>query len=99
MKLLGRFEDLQYVSVLRNGPAIVEQAYLDASLVDQAELCSGSIAEVVGLPWIRVCNGLSLNSEPGVPPFFTTWSYSGTWAAVAHNKLAYVGLNIAASAK
>jgi zeaxanthin glucosyltransferase len=78
---------------------MVERARLDALIVDQAELCSGSIAEVAGLPWISVCNGLSLNSEPDVPPFFTTRSYSGTWAAVVRNRLAYAGLNIASTSK
>jgi len=93
MKLLGRFEDLRYQIVLKNGPALVERADLKAMLVDQAEFCGGSIAEAAGLPWVSVCNGLSLNSEPDVPPFLTSWSYSGTWAAAARNKLAYAALN------
>jgi MGT family glycosyltransferase len=95
LKLLGRFEDLRYEAVLRHGPALVERARLDAMIVDQAEACSGSLAEAAGLPWVSVCNGLSLNSEPGVPPCLTAWSYSETRAAVTRNKLAYAGLNIA----
>lgn len=94
LKLLGRFEDLRYEAVLRHGPALVERAHLDAMIVDQAEACSGSVAEAAGLPWVSVCNGLSLNSEPGVPPCLTAWSYSETWTAVTRNKLAYAGLNI-----
>jgi zeaxanthin glucosyltransferase len=95
LKLLGRFEDLRYEAVLRHGPALVEQARLDAMIVDQAEACSGSVAEAAGLPWVSVCNGLPLNSEPGVPPCLTAWSYSEKRAAVTRNKLAYAGLNIA----
>ncbi len=95
LKLLGRFEDLRYEDILRHAPAMVERDRLDATIVDQAEACSGSVAEAAGLPWVSICNGLSLNSEPGVPPCLTAWSYSETWTAMTRNKLAYAGLKIA----
>ncbi len=78
---------------------MVKLAHLDAMIVDQADACSGSIAELVGLPWVNVCNGLPLNSEPAVPPYFTVWPYRETWAALARNKLAYACLEIAWTSK
>lgn len=97
MRLQARFDELRYEAILRKGPGLVEQARLDALIVDQAEACSGSVAEVTGLPWVSVCSGLCLNSEPYVPPFFTSWSYSESWWAVRRNQLAYAGLKLAAT--
>jgi MGT family glycosyltransferase len=95
MRLEGRFDELRYEAILSKGPVLVREAKLDGLIVDQAEACSGSLAEAAGLPWVSVANGLCLNSEPFVPPFFTSWSYSESPFAVARNRLAYVGIKLA----
>lgn len=95
MRLQGRFDELRYSGILAKAPAMVKQARLQALIVDQAEACSGSVADATGLPWISVCSGLCLNSEPRVPPFFTGWNYSDSRWAVTRNKLAYAGMRLA----
>ncbi|MES1256846.1 MAG: nucleotide disphospho-sugar-binding domain-containing protein [Acidobacteriota bacterium] len=95
MQLQGRFDELRYDCLLKNGPRLVEQDGVDMMIVDQAEACGGSIAEAARLPWVSVCNGLCLNSEPSVPPFFSSWGYSDSSWAVARNRLAYAALGLA----
>jgi MGT family glycosyltransferase len=92
MRLQGRFDELRYEVILQKGPELVTRAKLDGLIVDQAEACSGSVADATGLPWVSVANGLCMNSEPLVPPFFTSWSYSANWFAIARNRLAYAGI-------
>lgn len=95
MKLQGRFDELRYEGILSQGPALVRQASVDGLIIDQAEACTGSVADHAGLPWVSVCSGLCPNSELGVPPFFTSWSYSRSWAAILRNRLGYAGMSIA----
>jgi zeaxanthin glucosyltransferase len=96
LRLQGRIDELRYEAVLRTSPAAVRAAKLDGMIVDQAEACSGSIAEAAGLPWVSVASGLCMNSEPGVPPLFTCWSYHDNFFAVARNRLLYATLELAA---
>lgn len=95
MKLQGKFDNLRYNGILRKGPALVEQAGIDGLIVDQAEACSGSVAEAVRLPWVSVCNGLCLNAEPTIPPFFSAWQYSNHPFAVARNRSMNAAMKIA----
>jgi MGT family glycosyltransferase len=95
MRLQGRIDELRYEAVLRTSPAAVKEAKLDGMIVDQAEACSGSIAEAAGLPWVSVACGLCMNAEPRVPPLFTSWSYDGNFCALVRNRLLYAGLELA----
>jgi zeaxanthin glucosyltransferase len=95
MLLQGRFDELRYEAILRQGPALIERTNMDLLIVDGAEACSGSVAEVTGRPWVSVSSGLALNWEDAVPPFFTTWNYSTSSWAIARNRLAYAGLTVA----
>ena len=95
MRLQGRFDELRYEAILSKGPALVRQAKIDSLIVDQADACSGSVAEQAGLPWVSVANGLCLNSEPHVPPFFTSWSYSESSVSLIRNRIAYAGIKLA----
>jgi MGT family glycosyltransferase len=95
MRLQGRLDELRYEAVLRNAPGLVKAAGLDGMIVDQAEACSGSIAEAAGLPWVSVSSGLCMNTEPGVPPLFTVWSNgAGAWPLL-RNRAAHAALEVA----
>ncbi len=96
MRLQGRVDELRYEAVLRNAPGLVQAARLDGMIVDQAEACSGSIAEAAGLPWVNVASGLCMNTEPGVPPLFTLWSNHADAWRLLRNRTAHAGLEIAA---
>ena len=69
--------------ICRDLPEAVQRAGIDALLVDQTEPAGGSVAELLGLPFITICNALILNRDPYVPPPFTPWSYQkSAWARV-----------------
>jgi zeaxanthin glucosyltransferase len=95
LRLHGKFDELRYEGILGKGPAAIERAGVEALIVDQAEPCSGSLAERAGLPWVSVANGLAMNSEPAVPPIFTSWSYSESPLAIARNRMVYQGMRFA----
>lgn len=95
MKLQGKFDKLRYEAILSKGPALIKATSIDSLIVDQAEACTGSVADMLGLPWAGVCSGLCPNSEPAIPPFFTSWTYSDTRLARLRNRLGYTGMKIA----
>jgi zeaxanthin glucosyltransferase len=96
MRAQGRFDELRYNAILRKGPELVRRAGLEGVIVDQAEACSGSVAEVMGLPWVSIASALSMNIEPSVPLLFTTWGYSQNRFAILRNRLVYSVLELAA---
>lgn len=96
LRAQGRFDELRYEAILTKGPDLVRRAALDGIIVDQAEACSGSVAEVTRLPWVDVSSALSMNVEPAVPLLFTTWAYSENPIALLRNRLTYRILDLAA---
>lgn len=92
MTIQGRFDYLRYRAILTQLPPLLQELRPDGMIVDQAEACSGSVAEMATLPWVSVASGLCLNSEPLVPPFFISWPYSQSRLSAARNQLAYAGL-------
>ena len=71
----------------REVPEALKLAGIEALLVDQVTRGGGTIAEKLNLPFITVCNALLINREPGVPPYFSYWSYSQTWQARLRNQM------------
>jgi zeaxanthin glucosyltransferase len=96
MRLQMQFDYLRFQGILEQGPRAVKEARIDTMIVDQAEACSASVADVCTLPWVSVCNGLALNREPQIPPYFTPWSYRPTLVATLRNELAYTVSNLVA---
>lgn len=75
---------------LRDAPWEIEKAGIDALLVDQMEAAGASVADLLNLPYITVCNALMLNKEVGVPPPFTGFSFSRSLLARLRNWTGYV---------
>jgi len=63
--------------ILRSGFEAVKECRLDALLVDQADLASGSVAEVLGLPFVSLSFFPPVYLSDTNPPFIHTWSGRG----------------------
>lgn len=69
------------VMLLSKAPDALKAAGVEALLVDQISPAGGTTAQFLNIPFVTVCSALVTNQEPGVPPFFTNWSYnSRSWA-------------------
>jgi MGT family glycosyltransferase len=60
---------------LRDLPAVVRDEGIDALLVDQVNPAAGTVAEIIGLPFAKVCNALALNRDPNCPPAVLPWKF------------------------
>lgn len=76
-------------AVCRDAPAAITREGIDALLVDQMEPAGGTVAEHLGLPFITICNALTINRDPVAPPPFTDWTYRTGWTARARNRVGY----------
>ena len=61
--------------VLRDAPQAFRDAGVEGVVVDQVSPAGASVAQVLGLPFVIVCNALALNVEPGLPPPVFPWPY------------------------
>jgi UDP:flavonoid glycosyltransferase YjiC (YdhE family) len=75
--------------LLRDAPKAIEEAGIEALLVDQASFGGGTVADFLDVPFISVCCALMLNRETGVPPINTTWQYSPAWWAQLRNRIGH----------
>jgi zeaxanthin glucosyltransferase len=58
--------------VLRDAPAAVREARVDALLVDEADM-SGTVAEHLGLPFVSIAIVPPMNHDDRLPPFCFGW--------------------------
>ncbi len=84
-----RFYDYAEV-FLQEASEAVQNAKVDALLVDQVEVYGGTIAERLSLPFITIASALPFNPESGVPPLFTGWTYSPSPFARLRNVGGYI---------
>ncbi|MBD1889722.1 glycosyltransferase [Coleofasciculus sp. FACHB-SPT9] len=79
------FQQQLNAALLRDAPGAIEEAGVEALLVDQVIPVRGTLAEFLDIPLIEVCNALIENPDDTIPPFFTTWSYNPAWWARLRN--------------
>jgi zeaxanthin glucosyltransferase len=72
--------------VLRDGPAAVKAAGVDAMLVDEADM-AGSVAEKLGLPFVSIACFPPLVRESTIPPFCFGWRYDAGWLGRVRNRV------------
>lgn len=77
------------VMICRDAPAAIQDAGIQALLVDQMEPAGGAVAEHLGLPFVTVCNALAINREPVIPPAFAPWLFRDAWWARLRNRVGY----------
>ena len=74
---------------LSEGPTAITATSVDVLLVDQLMFEGGTVAELLGIPFITVCNSLLMNVEAGVPPYVLPWSYNISRWAYWRNQLGH----------
>jgi UDP:flavonoid glycosyltransferase YjiC (YdhE family) len=87
LKFTVRWLQQETAMFFREAPEALKVAGVEALLVDQVTTGGGTIAQKLNLPFITVCNALLINRELGVPPYFTSWSYSQAWWARLRNQM------------
>jgi len=60
---------------LRDMPAVIRAHGIEGLLVDQVNPAAGTVAEIAGLPFVKVANALALNRDPACPPAVLPWRY------------------------
>ena len=78
---------------LDDGPDRLRAAGLDLLLIDEVCPAAEAVAEVLGLPFVTLCNALALGPDPGLPPPIFTWGYGAGQAARLRNRVAWWGLD------
>ncbi|MBI4780644.1 MAG: glycosyltransferase [Oscillatoriophycideae cyanobacterium NC_groundwater_1537_Pr4_S-0.65um_50_18] len=73
--------------LLQSAPLAIQQAGVEALIVDQVTSAAGTVADWLKLPFVTVCNALLTNQEPGVPPYFTPWQYHNAGWAKLRNRV------------
>lgn len=71
-------------------PRAFQSAAVDGVVVDISQPGGATAAEMIGMPFVSICNALPLHSEPDVPPDFLPWQYRDAWWARVRNRLGYV---------
>jgi MGT family glycosyltransferase len=85
---------LEANAFLRDAPEAIRKAGVEVLLIDQAWLEGETIAEILDLPFITVCNALMFNSEISVPPYNTNWNYDPSWRGLLRNLAGYALLSL-----
>ncbi len=60
---------------LRDLPRVCREIGIEGLLVDQVNPAAGTVAEIEGLPFVKVANALALNRDPACPPAVLPWRY------------------------
>jgi zeaxanthin glucosyltransferase len=79
-------------TVLREAPAAIQEAGVEALLVDQVSPEGGSIADILHIPYISFANALMSYRDNSIPPGNTSWNYSSAAWAKCRNFLGYTAL-------
>ena len=95
LKYTVNFVKNEAVLMLRDVPKHIQELQIQALLVDQVSSYGGTIADFMNLPFVTICNAVTLNREPSIPPFNTNWAYNPNWLGILRNKLGYQLLNSA----
>ena len=76
-------------NLLQQAPKVIEDAGIEALLVDQVSSAGGTVADYLKIPFISVSAALMSNEDISVPPFNTPWNYSPAGWAKVRNRIGY----------
>lgn len=106
LSLLGKLDGLEALrftvraveqmteAFCRDAPEAIRRAGVDALLVDQTEPAGGAIADHLGIPFVTICNALTLNREIRVPPGFSPWPHEESLWARLRNFAGYTAADV-----
>ncbi len=69
------FFDREMTMVFRDAPKAIDAENIDLLLIDQLTIPGGTIADLLKIPFITLCNALPINRDPISPPCITPWEY------------------------
>jgi MGT family glycosyltransferase len=78
---------------LEDGPGRLRAAAPDLLLIDEVCQAAEAVAEVLRVPFITLCNALSLGPDPAHPPPVFSWGFSAGRAARLRNRALWWGLD------
>ena len=70
-------------------PKAMRDKGIEMLLVDQMEPSGALVAEYLDIPFVTVCNSLTMIRENSIPPAFTPWSYQNNRLGRWRNIMAY----------
>jgi zeaxanthin glucosyltransferase len=73
--------------LLNEAPQAIRDCGATALIADETIFASRTIAELVNLPWVTVCNALPFHPDPDLPPMGAAWKYRSDWWGRLRNKL------------
>ena len=71
--------------MLTEVPKVIKSANLDALVVDQMDFATGTVAEMLGLPFVQFSTSAPIYESSSVPPICFSWRYSQNRAAQKRN--------------
>jgi zeaxanthin glucosyltransferase len=80
------------LTMLREAPAAITSARVEALVVDQVTPAGNTVAETLHLPFVTVCNALAMNPDPALPPGVMPWKYRRGFLARLRNQFGHAVL-------
>jgi MGT family glycosyltransferase len=71
-------------------PKLIRELGIDLLLVDEVEPAGAIVAEHLDLPFVTLSNALTVYRGSSIPPVFTGWGYSASYAAQLRNRMGYL---------
>lgn len=81
---------------LRNAPAAIQEARVEALLVDGSVFEGGTIAQALNLPFVTICSALAYYQQADIPPVLASWGYKPNWRSRLSNRAAHKLFNLMA---
>ncbi len=75
--------------ILQLMPQALRELNCDGLIVDQTLTAGGTVAELLGLPYVTICTSVPWNEDQSVPPAFTRWPHDPGHAAMLRNRIGY----------
>jgi MGT family glycosyltransferase len=77
--------------ILTEGPGVVRREKFDALVVDQVAAAGGTLADILGLPHVTVCNALPLTPDlDEVPTAMSGWPFASGLLGKVRDALGYL---------